>query len=121
MHTRGKSRFLYGFIEVSKYYDFENTVYGQLKNIGHFDVLYCQEKFYGEFYKCYSIQGVISPGNHLNMQGELDPCRPGCQPAIRSYIQENGELQNIMLLQRVILFRGRTTVVPNLRVLLNRQ
>ena len=31
--------------------DFDNTVYGQLKNIGHFDVLYCQEKFYGEFYK----------------------------------------------------------------------
>ena len=30
--------------------DFDNTVYGQLKNIGHFDVLYCQEKFYGEFY-----------------------------------------------------------------------
>lgn len=35
-------------------------------------------------------EGVISPGNHLDMQGELDPCRPGCQPAIRSYIQENG-------------------------------
>lgn len=24
------------------------------------------------------------------MQGELDPCRPGCLPAIRSYIQQNG-------------------------------
>ena len=47
MFTRGKSRFLYGFIEVSKCYDLENTVYGRLKNIGHFDVLYRQEKFYG--------------------------------------------------------------------------
>lgn len=38
----------FGVIEQN---DFDNTVYGQLKNIGHFDVLYCQEKFYGEFYK----------------------------------------------------------------------
>ena len=36
------------------------------------------------------IEGKVKAGDHLLMQGELNPCRPGCQPKIRKFVLENG-------------------------------
>ena len=35
------------------------------------------------------IDDVVEPGDHLKMVGELNPCKPGCQPAIRDFVLEN--------------------------------
>ena len=35
-------------------------------------------------------EAIVESGDHLNMIGELNPCRPGCQPAIRQFVQDNG-------------------------------
>ncbi len=35
------------------------------------------------------INGKVKAGDHLLMQGNLDPCRPGCQPKIRKFVLEN--------------------------------
>jgi hypothetical protein len=35
------------------------------------------------------LKGKTTPGDEIHMQGELDPCRPGCQPAIREFVAEN--------------------------------
>ncbi|AZA80274.1 hypothetical protein EG347_14725 [Chryseobacterium sp. G0186] len=32
------------------------------------------------------VVGDLVPGDHLKMSGELNPCRPGCQPAIRDVV-----------------------------------
>ncbi len=32
------------------------------------------------------VVGDLEPGDHLKMSGELNPCRPGCQPAIRDVV-----------------------------------
>ena len=32
---------------------------------------------------------IVASGNHLKMVGALNPCRPGCQPAIRRFVLEN--------------------------------
>lgn len=32
---------------------------------------------------------VVEPGDHLKMTGELNPCKPGCQPAIRDFVLAN--------------------------------
>lgn len=36
------------------------------------------------------IDGMVKPGDHLKMTGELNPCRPGCQPAIRDFVHAKG-------------------------------
>jgi RHS repeat-associated protein len=42
------------------------------------------------------VQDMIDSGDidpdeaHLVMQGELPPCQPGCQPAIRDFVDQNG-------------------------------
>ncbi|EQB90149.1 RHS repeat-associated protein [Clostridium punense] len=33
---------------------------------------------------------IVDAGDHLSMVGSLDPCKPGCQPTIRKFIQDNG-------------------------------
>ena len=35
------------------------------------------------------VEDIVSPGNHLKMTGALNPCRPGCQPAIRRFVLKN--------------------------------
>ena len=32
---------------------------------------------------------IVLPGNHLKMSGTLNPCKPGCQPAIRRFVLNN--------------------------------
>jgi RHS repeat-associated protein len=32
------------------------------------------------------VVGDLAPGDHLKMTGELNPCRPGCQPTIRDIV-----------------------------------
>ncbi|RYF75401.1 MAG: hypothetical protein EOO39_07000, partial [Cytophagaceae bacterium] len=32
---------------------------------------------------------IVQPGDHLKMTGELNPCRPGCQPTIRDFVMTN--------------------------------
>ncbi|WP_143305845.1 RHS repeat-associated core domain-containing protein [Chitinophaga vietnamensis] len=32
---------------------------------------------------------IVKPGDHLQMRGRLNPCRPGCQPAIRKFVMAN--------------------------------
>ena len=34
-------------------------------------------------------ENVVEPGDTLKMKGSLDPCRPGCQPAIRDFVVKN--------------------------------
>lgn len=36
------------------------------------------------------VDGMVKPGDHLKMTGELNPCRPGCQPAIRDFVHAKG-------------------------------
>jgi uncharacterized protein RhaS with RHS repeats len=31
----------------------------------------------------------VEPGDHLVMRGQLNPCKPGCQPAIRRFVLDN--------------------------------
>ena len=35
------------------------------------------------------IRGKVLPGDHLEMFGTLNPCKPGCQPKIRTFVLEN--------------------------------
>ncbi len=35
------------------------------------------------------IEHAVQPGDVLEMKGVLNPCKPGCQPAIRSFVQNN--------------------------------
>ena len=32
------------------------------------------------------VASVVRPGNHLDMEGTIDPCRAGCCPAIRRFV-----------------------------------
>ena len=32
---------------------------------------------------------IVVSGDSLYMEGFLNPCKPGCQPAIRTFVQEN--------------------------------
>lgn len=34
------------------------------------------------------IDGVVKPGDHIEMYGSRDPCKPGCQPKIRKFVNE---------------------------------
>lgn len=34
------------------------------------------------------IKDIVKPGDTVKMAGELNPCRPGCQPAIRDFVGE---------------------------------
>ena len=36
------------------------------------------------------IKDMVRPGDTIKMKGELNPCRPGCQPAIRDFVGEKG-------------------------------
>lgn len=33
---------------------------------------------------------MVRPGDTIKMKGELNPCRPECQPAIRDFVGEKG-------------------------------
>jgi hypothetical protein len=35
------------------------------------------------------LEGNTLPGDTITMRGQLDPCKPGCQPAIRGFVAEN--------------------------------
>jgi RHS repeat-associated protein len=35
------------------------------------------------------VEALVEPGDLLEMKGSLNPCRPGCQPAIRLFVQNN--------------------------------
>ena len=47
-----------------------------------------ERKFLRDVKKKILSKKVIA-GDQLNMKGVLDPCRPGCQPAIREFVKEN--------------------------------
>lgn len=36
------------------------------------------------------INDLVNPGDHLKMVGQLNPCKPGCQPAIRDFVADKG-------------------------------
>lgn len=36
------------------------------------------------------IQSFIKKEDHISMKGQLNPCKPGCQPAIRKFVQDQG-------------------------------
>ncbi|QWX84242.1 RHS repeat protein [Cellulophaga sp. HaHaR_3_176] len=36
------------------------------------------------------VDGMVQQGDHLKMTGQLNPCKPGCQPAIRDFVANKG-------------------------------
>ena len=36
-----------------------------------------------------NLEGKVKPGDHLEMHGSKNPCRPGCQPKIRKFVARN--------------------------------
>lgn len=36
------------------------------------------------------INDLVNSGDHLKMVGQLNPCKPGCQPAIRDFVADKG-------------------------------
>ena len=62
-----------------------------------------ERKFLNDIEKKIILGDVVS-GDHLNMIGELNPCKPGCQPAIRKFVQDNGVTATYIATQKKMVF-----------------
>jgi hypothetical protein len=51
------------------------------------------------------VAAEIVPGNHLEMEGAIDPCRAGCCPAIRSFVHTHQCSAEYKSAERTFVFR----------------
>ena len=58
---------------------------------------------------------IVVEGDNLYMKGLLNPCKPGCQPAIRKFVQDNGVSATYYASQSQLIFNWTTFNNPKLK------
>jgi hypothetical protein len=52
------------------------------------------------------VDTEVRPGNHLEMAGEIDPCRAACRPAIRHFVHRHCCSAEYNSADRTFIFRA---------------